>query len=155
MAYPFWTCVSLRVQLAIMENSQLQWKTVSYNGKQSEARKAVSCNGKQSATMENSQLQWKAVSYNRRHFAKCFYWISWSLPPNHILSKRPGCYHSARKTYVRDMIFKLSLIHDSVISSNSLNLLNSVNLMIVLLYLGKAPFTPKVVWLPKALPIWQ
>ena len=33
----------------------------------------------------------------------------------HFLCKRPGCYHRASKTRVREMIFKLSLIHASVI----------------------------------------
>ena len=34
---------------------------------------------------------------------------------SHLLCKRPGCYHSASKTHVRDRIFKLSPIHASVI----------------------------------------
>ena len=34
---------------------------------------------------------------------------------SHLLGERPGCYHSAIKTHVRDMIFKLSPIHASVI----------------------------------------
>ena len=33
----------------------------------------------------------------------------------HLLCKRPGCYHSARKTHVRDRIIKLSPINSSVI----------------------------------------
>ena len=33
----------------------------------------------------------------------------------HLLCKRPGCDHSASKTHVRDRIFKLTLIHASVI----------------------------------------
>ena len=39
------------------------------------------------------------------------------LPPSHLLCKRPVCYHSASTTHVRDMIFKLSPIHASVIVS--------------------------------------
>ena len=33
----------------------------------------------------------------------------------HLLRKRPGCYHSASKTHVRDRIIKLIPIHASVI----------------------------------------
>ena len=33
----------------------------------------------------------------------------------HLLCKRRGCYHSTSKTHVRDRIFKLNLIHASVI----------------------------------------
>ena len=33
----------------------------------------------------------------------------------HLLCKRPGCYNSTSKTHVRDMIFKFSPIHASVI----------------------------------------
>ena len=33
----------------------------------------------------------------------------------HLLCKRQGCYHSTNKTHVGDRIFKLSLIHASVI----------------------------------------
>ena len=63
-------------------------------------------------------------------FTKCFRWIQqiqwqkylsllWkgsNLPPNHLLCKRPACYHSASETHVRDKIFKLSQIQASVIS---------------------------------------
>ena len=35
----------------------------------------------------------------------------------HLLCKRPGCYHSASKTHVRDRIFKLRPIHASLIIS--------------------------------------
>ena len=38
-----------------------------------------------------------------------------NLLRSHLLCERPGCYHSASKTYVRDRFFKLSSIHDSVI----------------------------------------
>ena len=69
MAYPFWTCVSLGVQLAIMENSQLQEKTVSYNEKQSATMESSQLQGKQSVAMESSQLQWKTVSYNEKQLA--------------------------------------------------------------------------------------
>ena len=33
----------------------------------------------------------------------------------HLLCKRPGCYHSASKTHVRDRIFKSTPIHASMI----------------------------------------
>ena len=36
------------------------------------------------------------------------------LPPSHLLCQRTGCYQSDRKTHVRDSIFELSLIHNSV-----------------------------------------
>ena len=35
--------------------------------------------------------------------------------PCHFLYKRPGCYHCASTTHMRDRIFKFSLIHASVI----------------------------------------
>ena len=54
----------------------------------------------------------------------------------HLLCERPGCYHNTSKTDVRDMIIKLSAIHSSNDLSDSLNLLNSVK---VLLHLGKTP----------------
>ena len=54
----------------------------------------------------------------------------------HLLCERPGCYHNTSKTDVRDMIIKLSAIHSSSDLSDSLNLLNSVK---VLLNLGKTP----------------
>ena len=38
-----------------------------------------------------------------------------NLPPSHLLCKRPGYYRRISKTHVRDMIFKLSPIHASVI----------------------------------------
>ena len=34
---------------------------------------------------------------------------------SHLLSKRPGCYHSTNKTHIRDRIFKLIPIPASVI----------------------------------------
>ena len=56
-------------------------------------------------------------------FPKCFHWIqlqnicrySQKVQTCHHLCKKPGCYHSANKTDVRDRIFKLSPIHVSVI----------------------------------------
>ena len=54
-------------------------------------------------------------------------------PLSHLLCKRPGCYHTASKTHVRDSIFEFSLIHTSVVISFP-EFTNSVK---VLLYLGK------------------
>ena len=36
----------------------------------------------------------------------------------HLLCKRPGCYHSTSKTHMRARIFKLTIIHASVIYQN-------------------------------------
>ena len=38
-----------------------------------------------------------------------------NLPPDHLLCKRPACYHNANKTHGRDRIIKLSPIHALVI----------------------------------------
>ena len=48
-----------------------------------------------------------------------------------LLCKRPGCYHSANKTHVRDRIFKLSPIHASLI----------YQIPWIFLHLGKTPLT--------------
>ena len=56
---------------------------------------------------------------------------------SHLLCERPACQHSASLTHVRDRIFKLSLIHASVILSAYLNLLNSAKIPFI--YLGKTP----------------
>ena len=50
-------------------------------------------------------------------FAKCFQkiFVIKRARTCYLLVKRPGCYHSASKTHVRDRIFKLNPIHASVI----------------------------------------
>ena len=52
------------------------------------------------------------------------------LPTSHLLCEMPACYHSVRKTYVRERNFKLNPIHASM---------NSVK---VALHLGKTPLVP-------------
>ena len=66
------------------------------------------------------------TKYDNWVFPKCFHsirWIQWqkvlyfkkTIRTCHFLCMRSGCYHSASKIQVRDGIFKLTLIHDSVI----------------------------------------
>ena len=107
----------------------------------------------------------------RLSFLKCFHWICWIQWKNichyrkrariyRLLHYRPGCYHSASKTHVRDRIFKLTPIHASVINQipwihwisvpfrdnstrvfpkwnrNSVNSANSENLIITEAWIG-------------------
>ena len=41
--------------------------------------------------------------------------VAKKLYSNYLLSNKPGCYLSARKTQITERIFKMNLIHASVI----------------------------------------
>ena len=74
----------------------------------------------QSSGEVNEIVMWNKYNWV---FPKGFQWQKYlslqqkdsSMPPNHLLCKRPECYHSNSKTHVGHRVFKLSPNHVSVI----------------------------------------
>ena len=85
----------------------------------------------------DSEPPWPQVICPSLIFCKGLTWPT-------LVIKRPECYHSTSKKRVRDRIFKLSLIHASVIYQIPWLLLKSLNSMKALLHLGKTQMSSSV-----------